>query len=372
MRYYLIAGEASGDLHGSNLIKALKQLDPQASFRFWGGDLMAEASGEQPVRHIKQLAFMGFAEVIMNLRTIAGLMRHCKEDVARHRPDVLILIDYPGFNMRMAAFAQSQQLKVAYYISPQVWAWKKGRARKLKATVDRMITILPFEADFYLQYNWPVAYVGHPLLDALNQRPQPDAAQRRARWGLDPQKPIVALLPGSRAQEISTLLPIMLEAASHFPECEIVVAGAPSQDPAFYNSIMAQHRAKLVLNQTYDLLEVAHAAWVTSGTATLETALLNVPQVVCYKGNPVSYAIARQIVDIPYISLVNLIAAAPVVEELIQGQCTPRQLRNSMQSILAGPGRTAMLDEYARLRQLLGGPGASQRAATEIYQLIHP
>lgn len=370
MRYYLIAGEASGDLHGSNLIKALKQLDPQASFRFWGGDLMAEAAGEPPVRHIKQLAFMGFAEVIMNLRTIAGLMRQCKEDVARHRPDVLILIDYPGFNMRMADFAKSQRLKVAYYISPQVWAWKKGRARKLKATVDRMITILPFEREFYHNYQWDVAYVGHPLLDALHQRPQPDASSRRKEWGLDAHKPILALLPGSRQQEIATLLPIMLRAAASFPDYQIVVAGAPSQEPAFYHSIMAQQSAALVLNQTYDLLEIAHAAWVTSGTATLETALLNVPQVVCYKGNPISYAIARQIVDIPYISLVNLIAGAPVVEELIQGQCTPAQLQASMQPLLAGEARTSMLSAYHKLKELLGGSGASHRAAQEIVKLV--
>ena len=369
MRYFLIAGEASGDLHGSNLMRALVQKDPQAEFVFWGGDKLAEVAGHPRRTHIQSMAFMGFAGVVMNLRTIAGLMRRCKEEVARNKPDVLILIDYPGFNMRMAEFAQSQHIKVVYYISPQVWAWKKGRARKLKATVQRMLTILPFEKDFYKGYNWDVDYVCHPLLDAIDRRPEVDPIGRKKAWGLDPDQKIIALLPGSRRQEIETMLPVMVKAVAPLEGYTFVVAGAPSQDDELYERLMPKKGFVLLKNETYNLLEVAEAALVTSGTATLETALFGVPQVVCYKGNPVSYRIARMLVDIPYISLVNLILNKPVVKELIQGEFNEKQVRRELEHIL-GVGRSPMLQAYVELAEVLGGAGASARAAERILQTI--
>ena len=294
MRYYLIAGEASGDLHGSNLIKALAEQDETAEFRCWGGDLMAEA-GAEVVKHYRDLAFMGFAEVIMNLRTILRNISFCKEDLMAYKPDALILIDYPGFNLRIAEYAHEHGLKVFYYISPQVWAWKQSRVHKIKRVVDQMFVILPFEKEFYARFDIDVDFVGHPLLDAIAnfETEKPSFADFSKKHGLD-DRPLIVLLPGSRKQEISVMLPLMLSVMVHYPDYQFVIAGAPSQDQSFYKSLMGDHQIPVLHQQTYPLLQQATAALVTSGTATLETALFGVPEVVCYKGNAISFAIAKR------------------------------------------------------------------------------
>ena len=369
MRYYIIAGEASGDLHGSNLIKALKQKDTQAEVRAWGGDLM-QAAGAEVVKHYRDLAFMGFVEVVANLRTILGNLKRCKQDVKSFAPDALILIDYPGFNMRIAEWAKAEGIKVIYYVSPQVWAWKQKRALKLKRTVDRMLCILPFEPDFYKKFDWEVDYVGHPLLDAIANRPQFSASERLNSLGLSADKPVLALLPGSRAQEIQTKLPIMLQAAAQFPEMQAVIAMAPSQTEGFYQQFIGDAEVKLVNNRTYDLLEVTHAAMVTSGTATLETALFNVPEVVCYKGNPLSYLIARQLIKVNYISLVNLIAGKELVKELIQNEMTAKHIGVALKKLLNTDARAQLINEYKALEAKLKGGSASARAAEIIWEEV--
>lgn len=365
MKYYLIAGEASGDLHGSNLMKALKQEDPEAQFRVWGGDMMEEAGG-QLVKHYRDLAFMGFLEVAMNLRTILGNIKFCKEDILAFQPDVLILIDYPGFNLRIADWAKEQRIKVFYYISPQIWAWHTSRVYQIKAAVDRMFVILPFEKDFYKTYNYNVDFIGHPLLDVVENYPQ--RADFFTKNNLS-HHPIIALLPGSRRQEISRMLQEMLHIVPDFPAYQFVIAGAPSIEPEFYQQFLQNiatqdaERVKLVHRQTYDLLQHAQAALVTSGTATLETALFRVPQVVCYKGNPVSYFIARRVVDVPYISLVNLVADKEVVKELIQDDLNRKNLRQELAYLLQPETVQPVLEGYELLRQKLGEAGASRRAA---------
>lgn len=373
MKYYLIAGEASGDLHGSNLMKALKEEDPEARFRIWGGDMMVAAGGEI-VKHYRDLAFMGFLEVVKNLPVILRNIRTCKSDILAFRPDALILIDYPGFNLRIAEWAKKQGIRVFYYISPQLWAWHASRVKIVKAAVERMFVILPFEQEFYARHGYEVSYVGHPLLDVTASFfPEGDF---RSRHKL-PELPIIALLPGSRKQEISRMLGVMLEAIPFFPETyQFVIAGAPAIDPSFYETVLRLHpgaagRVRIVYHQTYELLHEAEAAAVTSGTATLETALFGVPQVVCYRANPVSYQIARRLVKVPFISLVNLVAGKEVVRELIQDDLHPRAIaENLLPFLLAGPERHRIHTDYQALREKLGGPGASKRAAAEMVLLV--
>lgn len=369
MRYYIIAGEASGDLHGANLMRALLRQDADAHFRFWGGDAMQDVAGP-PIRHIRELAIMGFVEVVSHLRTVLGNIRFCKEDIMQYRPDVLITIDYPGFNLKMAKFAHQQGIKTVHYISPQLWAWKKGRIKSMRHNLDRLCYILPFEQDFYAHNNFPQAvYVGHPLLDAVAQFKKHDSDD------LQYEKPIVALLPGSRQQEIKRMLPLMLELADKHPEYQFVLAGMTLIGEKLYHDIIGNRTNVVVcLDRTYQLLSHAHAAIVCSGTATLETVLFNVPQVVCYRANAASVAIARRLIGtrIKYISLVNLIADRPVVTELIQGDCSTSQLEQTFASIAAdSASRQKMLDEYAHLHTLLGNAGASDRTAEVIIQLLH-
>lgn len=370
MKYYVIAGEASGDLHGSNLIKQLKAKDADASFRCWGGDKM-KAQGVTLVKHIKDLAFMGFVEVVMNLTTILKNINFCKQDILSHQPDALILIDYPGFNLRIAEFAKQQHIKVIYYISPQVWAWKQSRVKKIKATVDCMLVILPFEEAFYKQFDYPVFYTGHPLLDAIEElNGSSNTWNEFMNINQLPDKPVIALLPGSRKQEIATMLPLMLQVQKYFDAYQFVVACAPSISSAYYQSIVGESDVKLVYDQTYQLLQHAKAALVTSGTATLETALFNVPEVVCYKGNAVSYQIARKLIKVNYISLVNLIMDEEIVKELIQHELNEEQLKTQLSKLLE-PGYQAQIkQQYANLRTKLGGKGASERAANHILNFL--
>jgi len=364
MKYYIIAGEASGDLHASNLMRELKAMDAHAQFRCWGGDLM-KAQGADLVKHYRELAFMGFTEVLMNIRTIFKNINHCKKDISEFNPDVVILVDYPGFNLRIAEFAKEKGFKVFYYISPQVWAWKQSRVHKIKQIVDRMFVILPFEEDFYKKFNYKVDFVGHPLLDAVESRskfgsPFADFAKKN---NLD-DKSIVALLPGSRMQEISTMLPLMLNIKKNFPEQQFVIAGAPSIPLSFYEKMIKGFDAKIIFNQTYDLLRYAQAAMVTSGTATLETSLFNVPEVVCYKGSSISFFIAQKLVKVKYISLVNLIMDREIVKELIQSELNESNLKDELEKLLHdNTYREAMLENFSVLRSKLGGIGASEKTA---------
>jgi len=360
MKYYIIAGEASGDLHASNLIKEMRLKDEQANIRAWGGDLM-EAQGAKVVKHYRELAFMGFAEVLMNLPTILSNIKTCKKDISAFKPDLLILVDYPGFNLRIAEWAHKQGIKVAYYISPQIWAWKKGRVHQIKKYVDQMIVILPFEKDFYAKYDYKVTYVGHPLLDALPKITE-DHQKFMTKHQLE-DKPIIALLPGSRKQEISKMLAIMLRQVPLFPDYQFVIAGAPSIEAHFYTDIIKTQGVHVISDQTQQLLVHSHAALVTSGTATLETALIGIPEVVCYKGNRISYEIAKRVVDIKYISLVNLIMDKEVVTELIQNDLNDVNLKTELQKIIKGNTREIMLEEYQNLSKKLGDGGASERTA---------
>jgi len=367
MKYYIIAGEASGDLHGSNLMKALKEKDPSAEFRFWGGDLMQKQGGTL-VKHYRDLAFMGFLEVAMNLRTILNNIKFCKEDIRNSKPDILILVDYPGFNLRIAKFAKELGIKVVYYISPQLWAWKEGRVEIIKKYVDEMMVILPFEEDFYNKHGVKSHFVGHPLLDALSSLREINADDFKTENGLN-KKEIIALLPGSRKQEVEKMLEIMLSVRPHFENYQFVIAGAPSLDKEFYQKYVDEN-VHFVSNKTYDLLRCSKAALVTSGTATLETALLNVPDVVCYLGSKISYAIAKRLVkNIKYISLVNLIMDREVVKELIQNDLNTQNLIKELNSILSGEKRNQMLNAFDVLREKLGGKGASENAANVILKL---
>lgn len=364
MKYYIIAGEASGDLHGSNLIKQLKIKDPSAQITCWGGDLM-EAAGAQLVKHYRDLAFMGFSEVIKNLPTILGNLSFCKRDIVQFQPDVLILIDYPGFNLRIAEWAKQQGFKVVYYIAPQVWAWKANRVKKMKQCIDLMLCILPFEKNYFKeQWNWEVEYVGHPLIEVIEQF--------KATHQLE-SKPIVALLPGSRKQEIAKKLPIMLSVAPHFSQYDFVVAKAPGQEDAFYEPfLVGQTNVRVVKDSTYALLMQSKAALVTSGTATLETALFGVPEVVCYKGSNISYQIAKRLVKIKFISLVNLIMDKEIVKELIQDQLTTHNLVQALNKLLEKTDQQGLLKkDYAELYQLLSAGGhASQNAASLIMNFL--
>lgn len=369
MKYYIIAGEASGDLHGSNLMKALYQEDSNADIRFWGGDLMQNVGGTL-VKHYKELAFMGFAEVVLNLKTILNNIQICKNDIEKFNPDVIIFIDYPGFNMRIAKWAKEKGIKTHYYISPQIWAWKESRIKAIKRDFDKLYVILPFEKDFYeKKHNFPVEFVGHPLIDAIHNQNYANSAVFRKENNLE-EKPIIAILPGSRKQEISKMLTLMLSVVDDFKEYQFVIAGAPSQEFDFYKQFLNGKNIKFISNKTYDLLNNSYAALVTSGTATLETALFKVPEVVCYKGSWASYQIAKRIITLKYISLVNLIMDEEVVTELIQDECNPKRIKVELTKILDAKSRTIMLKKYDELEQKLGGIGASSKTAKLIFQDI--
>ena len=369
MKYYIIAGEASGDLHASNLMKALKEKDNAANFRFWGGDLMQSVGGTI-VKHYRELAFMGFLEVILNIRTIFKNIKLCKDDIVKFNPDVIIFIDYPGFNMRIAKWAKQKGYKTHYYISPQIWAWKENRIKAIKNDVDEMYVILPFEKDFYeKKHNFPVHFVGHPLIDAIADRKQVDPETFRKENKLD-EKEIIALLPGSRKQEIKKMLSVMLSIVNDFSDYQFVIAGAPSQDYDFYKEFINNDSVHFVENKTYDLLSISSAALVTSGTATLETALFKVPEVVCYKGSWFSYQIAKRIITLKYISLVNLIMDKEVVTELIQEDFNTKRLKEELTRILDGYEKAKLFLDYYDLEKKLGGKGASEKTAALILQKI--
>ena len=364
MKYYIIAGEASGDLHGANLMKQLYKEDSNAEIRFWGGDLM-EAVGGTLVTHFKERAFMGFIEVIMNLTKVLGFIKLCKKDIAQFHPDALIFIDNSGFNLRVAKWAKAQNFRTNYYISPQVWASRAGRVKDIKRDVDKLFVILPFEKEFYKKYDYPVEFVGHPLIDAIADRTQVDEVDFRKTHGLS-NKPIIALLPGSRKQEITKMLSVMLSLRDDFNAYEFVIAGAPSQNFNFYKQIIGNQNVGFVNNKTYDLLSVSYAALVGSGTATLETALFKVPQVVCYKGSAISYQIAKRIITLKFISLVNLIMDKEVVEELIQNDFTKKKLKAACIKILDPIYREKLFIAYFELEKILGGVGASSKVAKKI------
>ncbi|MBZ5859200.1 lipid-A-disaccharide synthase [Flavihumibacter profundi] len=365
MKYYIIAGEASGDLHGSNLIRELKQRDHSADIRCWGGDLM-QAAGAELVKHYAELAFMGFIEVAANLRTIFRNIDFCKEDITRFKPDAIIFIDYPGFNLRIAGWAKEKGFRTIYYISPQVWAWKENRVKTIKKAVDKMLVILPFEKDFYKKWQYPVEYVGHPLVEVIETFKAEHSHIRK-------DDRTIALLPGSRKQEILKKLPVMLEVSKAFPDYHFVVAKAPGQPDDFYAPLLAPYpNLSSVRNDTYTLLMRARAALVTSGTATLETALFGVPEVVCYKGSKISYLIARRLIKVKYISLVNLIMDRPIVKELIQDELTPSNLRKELSGLLAeGQYRSRIENDYSELKAVLQeGGNASAHAAESIWKFM--
>lgn len=369
MKYYLIAGEASGDFHGSNLLNGLRQVDPNPSFRYWGGDRM-QAQGGELVKHYRDQSIMGFWEVVVKFRQIKRNFRLCRQDLLKYNPDVLILIDYPGFNLRMARFAKKHNIPVYYYISPKIWAWKESRIKKIKAYVDRMFIIFPFEKDFYRRHDYPAEYYGNPLIDAIdekqeNRKPWDDFVQEH---GLE-DKPVVAILPGSRKQEIDRNLSVMLWVIKDFNEYQFVVAGAPSIEPEYYRQYLSETGVHFLYDKTHELLNHSTAALITSGTATLEAALFNVPQVVCYKANPISYRIAKHFVKVSYISLVNLNMQKEVVRELIQDEMSHDTLKQELENILRNKDYIRrMKDDYNHLRELLGGRGASYRVARAMYE----
>lgn len=373
MKYYIIAGEASGDLHGSNLIKEIKKLDPSAMIRCWGGDKMQHAGGEL-VKHYRDLAFMGFAEVLMNLRTIFRNLRFCKEDILQFQPDALILVDYPGFNLRIAKWAKQQHLfadngsKIIYYISPQVWAWKEGRVKMMKKCIDKMLVILPFEKEYYQRkWNWEVEYVGHPLVEEIESYKFQATSEKLST------KEVIALLPGSRKQEIKMKLPVMLEVSKSFPDYQFVVAKAPGVEESFYNEMLKPFsNVTYVSGRTYDLLLEAKAALVTSGTATLETALFGVPEAVCYKGSWLSYQIGKRVVNVKYISLVNLIMDKLIVKEFIQNDMNAANLISELNELLHNNERLSQLQrDYVSLKEVLSQEGnASSKAAKSIANAV--
>ena len=381
MRYYLVAGEASGDLHGSNLIKGLKMADPKPEFRCWGGDLM-EAEGAHLVKHYKESAIIGFVEVVMSLKTLLGNLEQCKKDILEYKPDALILIDYPGFNFRIAEFAKKNGIRVFYYIAPKVWAWKEKRVHKLQKFVDRLFIIFPFEIEYFKKWNIDAIYNGNPLLDSVDNFKY--AAESREefdrRCNLLPDKPIIALLAGSRKGEISYLLPRMAKIIEHYPDYQFVLAGAPATETSVYQAILDKFNIKLIdakgvpsgkgrevkllKGETYSILKHAKAAIISAGTASLEAALIGTPQVVCYGGNEISYRIAKHFVKLKYISLANLIMNAGLFKELIQHECTPELIMRELNRLLDDiPYREKMMDDYAKVRNILGGKGASEKVA---------
>lgn len=363
MRLYIISGEASGDLHASNLVKAFFKEEPTATIRAWGGDL-TEQAGAQLAKHYRELAFMGIIEVLKNLRKILGNFKFCKADIEAFQPDALVLIDYSGFNLRIAKWAKKKGYKVYYYISPQVWATRAKRVHKIKQYVDELFSILPFEEAFYQKYNYKVNYVGHPLLDVVRDSEVfPDFRQRA---GLD-NRPVIALLPGSRKQEVRAMLEVMLSVQTEFQEYQFVIGGAPSLDKAFYAPFIEGNDAvRLVENETYNLLNISDVALVTSGTATLEAALFEVPQVVCYRASALLYFIVKRIIKVPYISIVNLIMGAPIVKELIQNDLNTAQLKNELARVLQNDTRQQIAMDYKTLKAKLGNSGAAERVAKKI------
>lgn len=369
MKYYLIAGERSGDLHGANLMKQIKLRDPEASFRFYGGDQMAAQGGEL-VHHYKEFSFMGFWEIIANLRKIFGYLKACKKDILSYQPDVVIFIDFAGFNMRIAKYLKSLEnpVKTFYYISPKIWAWNVKRAFKIKAYIDRMFVILPFEKDFYRQFDYEVDYVGNPLLDAAADfKPQPGF---REKHGLD-DRPIIAILPGSRVQELENMLHMMMTIVNSFDEYQFVIAGVSNLSRAYYEQFLRAENIRVVYNETYDVLHQAGYAIVTSGTATLETALFKVPQVVCYKTSFINATVVRMVLKVKYISLVNLIAGKEVVRELIQGDFNSHMIRQELINLTQNESyKQKMLDEYDILAFKMGEPGASGKAAGLMVQYL--
>ncbi len=377
MKYYLIAGEASGDLHASNLMKALKAQDNDADFRFYGGDKMASVGGTL-VKHYKHLAYMGFIPVLLHLPTILSNMRRCKQDIVAWQPDVLILIDYPGFNLDIAKYVKAHtSIPVYYYISPKIWAWKEHRIKNIKRDVDQLFSILPFEVDFFRKHNYPIHYVGNPCVDAVEDYLKSTAATANscAHNNTESTRPTIALLAGSRKQEIKDNLAKMIRAASTFKDYRLVIAGAPSIEEDYYRKyIPAGSNVTIVFGKTYDVLHNSAAALVTSGTATLETAILGIPQVVCYYiacGRFVSF-LRRLFLKVPYISLVNLIADKEVVEELVAERMTEENIRKYLAEILpGGDRRPIMLKEYEEMNRILGGSGASQRAAKKIIECLN-
>ncbi len=389
MRYYIVAGEASGDLHGANLIKGLKKTDPNAEFRCWGGDLMA-AEGAHLVRHYKETAIIGFVEVLTHFNKIARNMSDCKEDILAYNPDVLILIDYPGFNFRIAEFAKKKGIKVFYYIAPKVWAWKEKRVHKLQKFVDRLFIIFPFEIEYFKKWNIDAIYRGNPLLDSVDNYPRANETKEEfcSRCNLDPQKPIIALLAGSRSGEISYLLPRMAKVSRYYPNHQFVLAGAPAIEKEVYESILHKYDIalldanalpdsrntpsgymKLLKGETYSILRHAEAAIISSGTASLEAALIGTPQVVCYGGNEISYQIAKHLVKLKYISLANLIMDAQLFKELIQHDCTPELIKEEVDKLLGNSAyREKMFADYANVREVLGGKGASEKVANAMLE----
>ncbi|MCH2224116.1 MAG: lipid-A-disaccharide synthase [Crocinitomicaceae bacterium] len=370
-RLYVIAGEASGDLHASNLMREMLDIDDKLDFRFWGGDRMEEVY-KGGVKHIKDLAFMGFWEVITNIRTIFKNITFCKQDILSYKPDAIILVDYPGFNLRIAEWAKEQGIQVIYYISPQVWAWKQKRVHKIKKVVDKMFVILPFEKEFYERFDYSVEYLGHPLLDEISRHAE--RATIMDSWKKERKLsdlPIIAVLPGSRKQEVSKKLPVMLDALKGMEDYQVVVAGAPSLEPIFYKEFLGDN-TKIIFNDTYNLLSISSLAVVTSGTATLETALFKVPEVVCYKSSQISYSIAKRLIKVKYISLVNLIMDKLVVKELIQNECTPEKIRTEIELIIQNQEYAeSMRNNYNELAEILGGGGASRKVAQSLLTSIH-
>jgi len=371
MKYYIIAGEASGDLHAANLMAEIRKKDPQAEFRAWGGDMMKK-QGATLVKHYRHLAYMGFAEVVVNLRTILHNIAECKKDMMAYHPDLVILVDYPGFNLRIARFAHQHHFKVCYYISPQIWAWKRHRVYKIKKYVNKMLVILPFEEQFYNDYGVNVAFVGHPLLDELDKLDTTPRTNFVRRNNLSEKREIIALLPGSRKQEVERVLPVMLKVIPKFPQYQFVIAGVSSIDKEVYSHLIQDVDVRLVESQTYELLQNSSAALVTSGTATLECALLAVPEVVCYKASNASYHIAKSLIKVPYISLVNLIMEREVVKELIQNDLNENNLTKELDNILSNPKRQRrLLEDLDVLKDRLGNSGASEKAAAVIISMLH-
>jgi len=353
MKYYIIAGEASGDLHASNLIREISKIDRESSFRGWGGDLM-QMQGADIVKHYRELAFMGFTEVLINLHTIIDNFRACKNDILFFNPDVIILVDYPGFNIRIAGFARKKGFRVFYYISPQLWAWHVSRVKKIKKSIDKMFVILPFEKEFYFKFGVSVDFVGHPLLDAISETGEEN--------DLTPRD-IIAILPGSRKQEIRKILPAMLSVIPFFKNNRFIIAGMSSIGKEFYEKFIEHYNIEIVIDDTYTLLRKSAAAIVTSGTATLETAILNVPQVVCYKANPISYLLARWLARIKFIALPNLIAGGEVVKELIQNNLNTGNLACELKGLLTLEIASAIKKDYEKIRSALGAKGSSERTA---------
>jgi lipid-A-disaccharide synthase len=371
MKYFIISGEQSGDLHGSNLVKELVRCDQQAEIECWGGDLM-EAAGAKLLMHYRKTAFMGFAEVAKNLSTIRKLFTLCKQQITGFNPDVVILIDYPGFNFRIAEFAKKSGFRVFYYISPKLWAWKEGRVKRVKMYVDRMYIIFPFEVDFYRKHNIEVEYRGNPLLDETEKKLLDFPAKNDIRntLGLG-DKPVIAMLAGSRRSEVRYILPSMIKAVRHFPDYQFVLAGVKNIPDEIYLRIIGDHKVILIKDMTYEILNISDAALVKSGTATLETALLGIPEVVCFRGDFISMVIAWIVIKVKYISLVNLITGYESVKELIQYSLNEKNLVSELKAILpGGPKREKILEDYIKVREILGPAGASERVAEDMVKVL--